>query len=250
MMFRSALRWLLASQGYELKKISSVYALDRLAEPASHHRLRALLNHYNVNHVLDVGAFEGQFGTLLVKYFNYPGKITSFEPVVQYYQKLQGAAKPYCSRWSCMNLALGNSCTETSINIAGNSYSSSLLPMLQAHEHVAPSSAYIDTQVVNMVTLDSIFETIVQPSEQVYLKIDVQGFERQVLAGASTSLRKISTIQLEISLVELYEGEMLLADMIAYMQGLGYKSVMLIPGFANEESGELLQADVVFHRPG
>lgn len=245
---KSLLNRLLHVGGYELRRILPPNAIQRLVEPDSYRRLNSLLHHYKVNHVLDVGAFQGQFGKMLMHVFNYQGKITSFEPVAEYYARLQQTASSFQDRWNTYNCALGDACTKTTIQIAGNAYSSSLLPMLPAHEAVAPESAYVGSQPITVATLDSIFETCSSPGENLYLKIDVQGFEKQVLIGAQQSLAKIETVQLELSLVPLYEGETLLPEMINYMQGLGYCLVLLIPGFANEATGELLQVDAVFHR--
>jgi FkbM family methyltransferase len=245
---KSLLKRLLAGQGYKLHKIPSAHAIERLVEPGSYRRLRALIKHYKVNHVLDVGAFQGQFGCLLIHTFNYQGKITSFEPVTSFFQQLKQSARPFQDRWRTLNLALGNTCGEATIQIAGNAYSSSLLPMLAQHEAAAPGSAYIEKQTIQIATLDSLLESVIEPKDNLYLKVDVQGFERQVLAGAQHSLAKISTVQLEVSLVELYQGETLLNEMLDYMHGLRFDPVLLIPGFANEQTGELLQVDVVFHR--
>lgn len=245
---KSLLNRLLHVGGYELRRILPPNAIQRLVEPDSYRRLNSLLLHYKVNHVLDVGAFQGQFGKMLTHTFNYKGKITSFEPVAEYYARLQQTASSFQDRWSTYNFALGDACRKTTIQIAGNSYSSSLLPMLPAHEAVAPDSSYVGSQPITVATLDSVFETCSLPGENLYLKIDVQGFEKQVLIGAQQSLTKIDTVQMELSLVPLYEGETLLSDMIQYMQQLGYGLVLLIPGFANEPTGELLQVDAVFHR--
>lgn len=245
---KTLLKRLLTLRGYELRKIPPPNSLQRLVEPDSYRRLRALLQHLSINHVLDVGACKGQFGYLLIHSLGFSGKITSFEPVVQYYRCLQQVALPYEDRWKTFNLGLGDRCEEAVIQIAGNEYSSSLLPMMPQHEAVAPGSGYIATQTVQIATLDSKLESCIEQEDNLYLKVDVQGFERQVLAGGELSLAKITAVQLEVSLVELYQGEMLLQEMLAYMQDRGFHPVLVIPGFANEATGELLQMDVVFHR--
>ena len=134
------------------------------------------------------------------------------------------------------------------INVAGNSFSSSLLEMLPAHVASAPDSAYTGTQLVEVKTLDSIFDDMCAEGEQVYLKIDTQGCESKVLAGAKGVLDRIATIRLEMSLVPLYAGELLLEDMVRLLRELGYSPIAIEPGFFDPATGRLLQADGVFHR--
>lgn len=247
-MLKLIVKQILNLTGYKLRKIPDTHSFERLIEPDSYRRLNQLFQYYQINHVLDVGAFEGQFANLLLNTFNYNGRLTSFEPVPQHYERLKYSAEPYKSRWETCNFALGDFCGSTTILIAGNAYSSSILPMRTVHEQVAPDSSYVGTQTIKIATLDSIISQYCQEDENIYLKVDVQGFEKKVLDGAASSLARIHTIQLELSLVELYDGETLLGEMILHMKDLGYKLVLLIPGFANAKTGELLQVDAVFHR--
>lgn len=81
------------------------------------------------------------------------------------------------------------------------------------------------------------------------LKIDVQGFEKYVLAGATAFLPYVSLVQLEMSLVELYDDEMLYREMMDYLASLGFgKLLTLMPGHSNPKTGRLLQVDGVFGR--
>ena len=78
------------------------------------------------------------------------------------------------------------------------------------------------------------------------LKIDVQGFEKKVLAGAEASLQKIKIIQLEMSLVPLYQNEWLFHEVLEYLTQKGFQLYSLENGFFNKETGQLLQADGIF----
>ena len=49
-----------------------------------------------------------------------------------------------------------------------------------------------------------------------------------------------------MALIPLYEGEVLLADMIQYMETLGFNLYNLIAGFSNFETGQLFQVDGIF----
>jgi len=82
----------------------------------------------------------------------------------------------------------------------------------------------------------------------VFLKIDVQGFEIEVLQGATTLLPRLCAIQLELSLVPLYQGAPVMTEVIRYLDERGFELFQLQPGFRDERDGRLLQADGYFVR--
>src|SRR5947209_687237 len=109
---------LLRSIGIKPKKLPD---LDR-------ERRLKIMNHYHINKVLDVGANLGIYA-LQLREFQYNNKIVSFEPLNDIYEKLKevSAKDP---NWIAFNYALGNTDTQSTINVAGNSLSSSILNML------------------------------------------------------------------------------------------------------------------------
>jgi hypothetical protein len=80
------------------------------------------------------------------------------------------------------------------------------------------------------------------------LKLDTQGFESRVIAGAKESLSRMSLVQMEMSLVRLYDDEVLFLDMCNLMRTLGFDLIALDPGFADVATGRLLQVDGLFAR--
>ena len=100
------------------------------------------------------------------------------------------------------------------INIAGNSYSSSLLPMTQHHLSADPSSATVGTQDVKVITVADLVAGHGVTPERCLLKVDTQGFERSVLDGAGDLMDRFAAVQLELSFVELYEGQQLYEELV------------------------------------
>jgi len=80
------------------------------------------------------------------------------------------------------------------------------------------------------------------------MKIDVQGFEKNVLDGATKSLDSIKIIQLEMSIIPLYENEMLFVDMINYLKDRGFELFSLENGYFDSTTGKLLQVDGTFEK--
>ena len=210
-------------------------------------RRLAFINHYQINKVLDVGANVGKYATTLRK-IGFNGDIISFEPLSKTFIELNGHSKTD-SKWQALNIALGDYDGEAEINIAGNVDSSSILDMLPAHLNSAPESQYIGKEKITVKTLDSIYKGICNEDDQVYMKIDTQGFEKQVLDGASSSLNKIKGLQIEMSIVPLYKGSLTYLEMIAYLKQKGFEIHSIEPGFTDALSGKLLQFDGVFLKP-
>ena len=134
------------------------------------------------------------------------------------------------------------------LNLAGNSSSSSLLEMSAVQIQAAPHSAYIDTERVAITTLDRLREELVRPGDRVYLKIDVQGFELEVIEGAHTVLPQVQVVDVELSLVPLYDGAPRLQDVHDALAASGFVLRSLSPVFVNPEAGQLLQVDGLFTR--
>ena len=201
-----------------------------------------------VNVVLDVGANSGQFATSLRK-AGFTGRIVSFEPLSEPFTLLEDKA----SRdplWDCRQCALGDDDREVSINVAANAgASSSVLPMLKRHRDVLPSANYVGTEDVTMYRLDSVAPEILRTSEVTFLKADVQGFEKQVIAGGKATIDdRCVGMQIELSFVPLYEGGMLVGEALELVRSLGFVLAGFAPFFVDVRTGELLQADGVFFR--
>jgi len=205
-----------------------------------------LLERYKIDIVLDVGANAGQYGKEL-RAIGYKGKIVSFEPLSSAYKELLKTANADGS-WKALSFALGDTEGKAVLNIAGNSMSSSILDMLPSHVKSAPESQYMGKEQVEVRTLDSVFDAICSQEQNILLKIDTQGFEKHVLDGAERSLRFINTIQLEMSLTPLYQGELLFPELSQLLYQKGYRLASIEPGFTDKQTGQLLQIDGIFHR--
>jgi FkbM family methyltransferase len=206
-----------------------------------------LLTHHNVDTVLDVGANDGGYGRFL-RESGYRDEILSFEPLSDAYRKLVASAEGD-NRWHVApRMALGPENGEIEINVAGNSTSSSILAMHERHVAAAPDSEYVGTERVPLHRLDSVRHVSIDNGRAILLKIDTQGYEMPVLEGAESILPRLLGIQLELSLVPLYEGQALYREVIDWMHDRDFALWDVIPGFRNQATGRMLQMDGVFFR--
>ncbi|MCW3078877.1 FkbM family methyltransferase [Segetibacter sp.] len=211
-----------------------------------HKKIIELLKLKKIDLVLDVGANEGQYA-LYLRTIGYKGAIISFEPLDGVFEKLQlKAAKD--AQWSCYQMALGDKEETTVINVSENSQSSSLLQLKSFEYGKKTGMSYISQQKVTVKTLDSLFAEITKGYSNVYLKLDVQGFEKKVLDGAQESLQSVTGVQFEMAFEELYKGEFLFNEVISYLKEKNFHLCALKNGFHNEETGKLYEADGIFYK--
>jgi FkbM family methyltransferase len=199
--------------------------------------------------VFDVGANVGQYGLSLRK-CGFTGRIVSFEAIPSVHSRLSAVAAQDPDWIVAPCCALGRVSGKALINLAQNSVSSSLLPMHDVHRNAAPDSRYIASETVRVERLDDIAQPLLPRDGRLFLKIDTQGYEEEVLAGAEHVLRSVSAMQLELSVVPLYHGAPSLRRVLELCEGIGFELHGLIPGFYEEKSGKLLQMDGLFLRNG
>jgi FkbM family methyltransferase len=213
-------------------------------------RLAAELERRSVKVVLDVGANDGGFASDLLE-AGYTGRIISFEPLPEAWARLQTRTRAHAGRWTVgPRVAISDTHGSATFHEAGNSVSSSLLAMAKLHENASPGSSVVRTIEVDTRTIDELLEPLRVPADAAtMLKIDVQGAERMVLAGAREALqRQIQGVKLEMSLAELYADQPLWMEHHNALQAMGFNLWDIEPGFRDATSKRLLQFDGVYFR--
>lgn len=210
-------------------------------------QLSKALELVNINMIFDVGANEGQF-TREIREYGYAGEIISFEPLTYARKSLLMYASRDATWQVHEQAAIGDRDGEIVINIAGNSVSSSVLPMLESHYSAAVGSAYINSESVPIAKLDSVARRYITPETNLFIKIDTQGFEWQVLDGASQTLDQALGVLCELSLVPLYDGQRLWRDIVDRLNADGFMLWALQKGFTDPRTGQSLQMDGIFLR--
>ena len=211
-------------------------------------RLTKTLQHFKIDLVLDVGANTGQFAQKLID-GGFKGKVISFEPLSSCHKILQHKAHSY-NNWEIYErTAIGSENTESEINISENSVSSSLLKIKESHLQGEPTSRYVGKEKIKISRLDDVAKTMNLEGKNIFLKIDVQGFEMEVLKGATELLAKTKLVSVELSLVPVYEnGNVLFQDVIKYFEERGFYLFGFQTAFVDNHTGQVLQADGIFAR--
>lgn len=230
---------LLQACGWSLRRYNASADLDL--------QLLAAMNYVQTDIVFDIGANAGQFAQQL-RSVGFSETIISFEPLSIAHAQLTARSARDAAWLAHPRSAVGDDDGEIDINIAGNSVSSSVLPMLDAHSSAAPGSAYVSSELTPLVRLDTVARQYLNASSRPFIKIDTQGFEWQVLDGAAHTLKQAHGVLLELSLMPLYDGQKLWLEMVQRMELEGFTLWAIQKGFTDPQTGRSLQADAIFLR--
>ena len=197
----------------------------------------------DIDVVLDVGANVGQFGASL-RAQGYRGKIVSYEPISTVYQTL-AATTATDLEWEINNFALGLKAEYVTINVSRSSEFSSILPSTCAAIKYNDAAAIIrHTELIEVRKLDDVFP---EPSGNTLLKIDTQGYERQVLEGGRSLLPKLKGILMELPIVHLYQGTWQFHKAIEFMADAGFVPAQIHPvNFHSTDRVSLIEVDCLF----
>lgn len=181
--------------------------------------------------IIDVGAYEGNWTRLARRIFQ-DVPVLMVEP--------QLAKRPLLE--------------QTSRELNGVRYAAALLGgrpgatveffEMETGSSMFPERSNVQRRAVQLetVTLDELANDLPAP---IFLKIDVQGAELQVLEGASSVLERCEIIQLEVPLLPYNEGAPSMLEVLAYMDERGFVPLD-ISGFSRPNGVDLAQFDVLF----
>jgi len=229
-----ALRKLGKSMGYDLKMTDE-------------ERFILLLENNRIDLIFDIGANTGQYAEMLFE-LGYKGKIVSFEPLTSAYDILKEKRKSNPNWIVAERCAIGDTDGEIYINISENSVSSSILKVMDSHLNSEPGSKTINCELTKIYKLDTIAKQYIGSAKNLLIKIDTQGYEENVLNGATDTINFAKGLQIELSLVKLYEGQKLFNEILERVTGLGFSLMQIEPSFTDKETGRMLQVDGIFFR--
>lgn len=208
--------------------------------------LKKYLADFKIDCVLDVGANIGQFAED-VRGIGYRGRIESFEPMSTAFSLLHERAKKD-QQWRVHNFALGDVDSTLELSISANGPSSSFLPLSEDAQKAEVDLAYVAKEHVRVKRLDDLFSGLRGQAKHFFLKIDTQGYEKNVIDGASRCLDQIAGVQVELSLTRQYEGELLASEFLTMMSSLDFTPYWFVHGYRSKATMQLKQIDVLFFR--
>jgi FkbM family methyltransferase len=191
--------------------------------------LARLFDLAKVDLVIDVGANSGQYCSFLRHEVGYRGNVLSFEPIPALAAKLKEGAS---ATWHVENVALGAENGTAELNVMEGDQFSSLRAADDSVVTLFKDKNQVRQRVPVIVrTLDSLACEIemLAGAKSVYLKLDTQGYDMEVLKGAPELLAKVSALQTELSVRRIYEGAPSYDEAIRFVEGLGFAMSGIFP---------------------
>jgi FkbM family methyltransferase len=235
-MFKKFIASILRKCGYQISKTHTLEYKIKVGE-------YKWLQDYGIKTVIDVGANIGQFALMIHKIIN-DAAIYSFEPISECYKELVNK-EDQINNLKYFNLALGIETREGVINRNEFLPSSSILDMESLHKEVFPYTSKTSQEKINITSLDKIHNEI-DWVQKILLKIDVQGYELEVLEGAKNSLNSVDLIIVETSFLKLYNNQPLFEDVYNFLYSRSFRYRGNFDQIINPNTGRILQADAIF----
>jgi FkbM family methyltransferase len=214
----------------------------------AHEHVACLLAMYRVNCVIDVGAYQGEYGKRL-RSAGYDGYLVSFEPAPDAFAALERTAADD-PKWTVHRHALGRVNGLTSMNvIPGSTLSSILEPTTFGSSRYAQLGRGT-RQEVEVRRLDAVLDSVTThvPDPCLYLKLDTQGYDLEVVAGAGDRIRDFVAMQSEVALLRIYEGMPHMREALAVYEAAGFDITGLYPVSRQRRTARVLEFDCVLVR--
>lgn len=213
----------------------------RVAASTEHDRILAGLG---LDTVVDLGANRGQFALCIRRLYPH-ARIHSFEP-------LGGPARTYRATFArdanatLYPTAVASRAGKALMHVSRWDVSSSLLPLGQAQHDNYPLTEVARREEVSTSTLADCLDPAAIAGRAL-LKLDVQGFELDALKGCEPLLDRFQFVYTEASFIELYVGQALASDVLAYLLGKGF-DLVCVANLSCGRSPRPIQADFLFSR--
>jgi FkbM family methyltransferase len=193
--------------------------------------LQELFELLEVDCVLDVGANVGQYRNFLRAEVGYTGRIVSFEPIPRNVARLRecAAADP---AWHIEPYALGAVPGPATFNVTAESvFSSFLKPTAGSAELFRGDSAVTERIEVQVRMLDEVLPGLEREfaPRRMYLKLDTQGYDLEVVRGGQASMGRFCGLQTEASVKPIYCDMPDYATAIKHLEGLGFELSGMFP---------------------
>lgn len=232
---RTIIKGPLNAVGLDLVRYHPQYSIGQYAYVAS----------LGIKTVIDVGAHTGEFAMMIAEMM--PGvSVLSFEPQQAEFAELEANLRTLPNART-FKFALGERNETLDLHRSAFSQSSSLRTMTELHKEAFPESAGESLEQVEVRRLDDVLADVAIAPE-ILLKIDAQGYEDKVLAGAPQTLARAKAAIIEVSFRELYEGQPLFDSIYRTMHTAGFSYMGNLYQLVHPNDRSVLQADALFVR--
>ena len=199
--------------------------------------------------VIDVGANIGQFGESL-RADGYRGRIVSFEPTQSAFEILARRAAAD-GNWQAHHCGLGAASGTATLHASKLSVFNSILDLSDVARLHDDRMTVDHTEEVPIYTLDQVAAPFLGGGQDLQLKIDTQGYERQVMEGARQTILQAAGILMELPVIHTYQGEWHFHEALKYMFDAGFVPAQIqAVGYHGRDKASAVDFDCLFRPHG
>jgi len=198
----------------------------------------------SIGTVIDIGANIGQFAIKARRMFP-DSQIYSFEPLSGCFAKLVNVLGND-PKFHPVRCAIGAREAMLVIHESSFDQASSFLAVSDLQVRAFPHTRPKTDETVPVRRLDDVLNQVLAPD--VLLKLDVQGFEAQVLDGAPRVLSEARVVISEVAFAPMYEGQPLFGEIYDRLIEAGLRLHGVLDQLPDPRDGRILQADAIFVR--
>lgn len=243
---KNLIRNLLGVFGFILMKKDNLKLMRKSIRDETMLRPWLSLQDSNITNILDVGSNEGQFASFIHTVIP-NAEIIMFEPLLSCRKSLENLCKKN-DLMSFYQVAIGDTDGEVVMNECDFTPSSSLLEMRDEHKQIWKQSAGHRQVTVPIHPLDHYLYHLENAKGKCLLKIDVQGYERSVLAGAKEVLKFVDYVVMEVSFRPFYEGQASFRELNDVMYNCDFEFKGCLESFYHDDDKQLLYSDVLYQK--
>jgi len=231
--------------GLDVRLVRNVEAHARREWEAKWAEQWRFLERHQIGTIIDVGANTGQFAKMIHRVCP-QAKLYAFEPIADCFEELQQALAAIPGAHA-FHMALGDENGTAIINRSEFTPCSSMLPVTDLLTRDYPDAGKVTPQQVDIARLDDAMVGKIEGN--LLVKIDVQGYEPQVIAGGRETLARASYVAVEVTFQEQYVGQPLFDGVYQLMAREGFVYRGSAGQYKSESEGPFAYADAIFENP-
>ena len=231
----------------KLTKLDYLRQINRHNSNIEISTLKYLFDRYQFDLVVDVGANKGQFYNFIRRKINYKGLILGIEPSKNDFHILENLSQ-LDSNFKVLNMACGSEVGSARLNISKDTTMSSFYEIEDYSMRRFPNISYIESEEVKVETLAHILsnQSYLNSSSKIYLKVDTQGHDLQVVKGLGNWSKNIIGMQSEMSLIPIYKNIPFYYDVLKYYQSQNFNLLSSIPVTRDKKDSTIIEFNGFF----
>ena len=196
---------------------------------------------------LDVGANKGDYSWAYFTSFP-DGRAWLIEPIDNLHQSIHNRLRQYPGQYELYDACLGNSNDTIELNVTNHIGASSILPMHSRFQRVNPDVKQVEVLRKTLIKLDKFAEAKSLPDIDL-MKVDVEGFESEVIAGGENFIkRRVAWILIEHSFVRSDDSQERFIDVHSRLYRAGFDFYAICDQYHDVKTREIVQFDAIYRK--